>query len=68
MASHGDYSTSLQEMQYTQIPQTLLISLILHVHIVLKRRRLPGWLLQQKAAVQREAHRASGMGRKDAKR
>lgn len=45
--------------------------LILCVHIVLKRRRRrrrPGWCVLQKAAVQREAHRASGMGRKDAER
>lgn len=42
-ASHRDYSTRPSEMQYTQMPQSLLISLTLYVHIELKRRRLPGW-------------------------
>lgn len=45
-------------MQHTRIQ-----SVFLHVHIVLKRRRPPGRSLLQKAAVQREAHRASGVGR-----
>lgn len=49
---------SLQEMQHTRIQ-----SVFLHVHIVLKRRRPPGRSLLQKAAVQREAHGASGVGR-----
>lgn len=55
------------QMQYTQMPWSLLISLILHV---LKRRRLPGWFCCRELQCEKErvVHWASGMGGKDAER